>query len=52
MVGVQKAGAFLGVGEAVIFTLDVPILQEVRDIVPIELQGSELTRARHYGMRT
>src|SRR5438876_7272916 len=48
---IGEAGTLLGVSKAVILTFNVPIFQEVSDVVAVEVHRSELTRARHHSMR-
>ena len=48
---IGEAGTLLGVSKAVILTFNVPIFQEVGDIVAVEEHRSELARARHHSMR-
>ena len=48
---IGEAGTFLGVSKAIILTFDVPIFQEVGNVVAVEEHRSELARARHHSMR-
>src|SRR5438046_9542798 len=49
---IGEAGTLLAVSKAVILTFNVPIFQEVGDIVAVEEHRPELTRARHHSMGT
>src|SRR5437667_7396399 len=47
---IGEAGTLLGASKSVILTFNVPVFQEVRDIVTVEQCRPKLTRTRHYSM--
>src|SRR5438552_6866474 len=47
---IGESGTLLGAGKAVILTFNVPVFQEVSDIIAVEVHRPELTRARHHSM--
>jgi len=44
---VWEASAFLRIGKAVVFTLEVPFFEPFRNITTVKLKGIGLSRARH-----
>src|SRR5204863_443497 len=44
---VREASTFFGIGETVVFALEVPFLEPFRNITTVELESIGLSRARH-----